>query len=61
MKPVKYIVENERDLLWGLSINTVGYEQINKGDKYPTNKHLPNYYFSIEKGRVLQEYQLVYI
>ena len=61
MKPVKYIVENERDLLWGLSINTVGYEQINKGDEYPTNKHLPNYCFSIEKGRVLQEYQLVYI
>lgn len=61
MKPIKYIIENERDLLWGLSINTVGYELISKGEKYPTREHLDSYYFSPEKGRVLQEYQLVYI
>lgn len=61
MKPIKYIIENERDLLWGLSINTVGYETIDKGEKYPTNEHLDNYYFSPQKGRVLQEYQLIYI
>lgn len=61
VKPIKYIIENERDALWGLSINTVGYELIEKSEKYPTNKHLPSYYFSPEKGRVLHEYQLVYI
>lgn len=61
MKPIKYIIENERDLLWGLSINTVGYELINKGERYPTHEHLDSYYFSPEKGRVLQEYQLIYI
>lgn len=61
MKPIKYIIENERDALWGLSINTVGYEQIDKKENYPTRNHLPGYYFSPEKGRVLQEYQLVYI
>lgn len=61
MKPIKYIIENERDLLWGLSINTVGYEMISKGEKYPTNQHLDSYYFSPDKGRILQEYQLVYI
>lgn len=61
MNPIRYIVENERDLLWGLSINTVGYETISKGERYPTNRHLDAYYFSPAKGRVLQEYQLVYI
>lgn len=61
MKPIKYIIENERDLLWGLSINTVGYEHIKRGEKYPTDEHLLRYYFSPSKGRVLQEYQLVYI
>jgi len=61
MKSIKYIIENERDLLWGLSINTVGYEHIKEGEKYPTDKHLTGYYFSPEKGRILQEYQLVYI
>lgn len=30
VKPIKYIIENERDALWGLSINTVGYELIEK-------------------------------
>lgn len=45
VKPIKYIIENERDALWGLSINTVGYELIEKSEKYPTNKHLPSYYF----------------
>ena len=38
MKPIKYIIENERDLLWGLSINTVGYEHIKKGEKYMLTK-----------------------
>lgn len=61
MKPVKYIIENKHDLLWGLSINTVGYETINKGEKYPTANHQTGYYFSPRKGRILQEYQLVYI
>ena len=61
MKPVKYIIENKHDLLWGLSINTVGYETITKGEKYPTANHQTGYYFSPRKGRILQEYQLVYI
>ena len=61
MKEIKYIVENERDLLWGLSITTVGCETIGKGMKYPTANHQQGYYFDPQKGRVLQDYQLVYI
>lgn len=61
MKPIKYIIENERDALWGLSINTVGYELIERKESYPTNKHLVGYYFSKKAGRILHEYQLVYI
>lgn len=59
--PIKYVVENERDPLWGLSISTVGCEVIGKKEKYPTDKHQSGYYFSPERGRILQEYQLVYI
>ncbi|MDE7345675.1 MAG: AraC family transcriptional regulator [Muribaculaceae bacterium] len=60
-KPVKYIIENPRDALWGLTITTVGYEKIRPGDPYPTDCHLDSHSFSPGKGRVLQEYQLVYI
>lgn len=61
MKDIKYIVEDKRNLLWGLAITTVGVERIEKGEDYPTRKHLDSYYFSTEKGRVLSEFQLVYI
>lgn len=61
MNPIKYIVEHERDLLWGLSVCTVGFETIPPESPYPSHKHGTGYYFSIEKGRVLHEYQLIYI
>ena len=61
MKPVKYIIENERDVLWGLTVTTVGHEKISPGDTYPTSRHIDNYVFSASKGRVLNEYQLIYI
>lgn len=61
MKPIKYIVENDRDALWGLSVCSVGFEEIAPGAAYPTQEHELGYYFSTERGRILQEYQLVYI
>jgi len=61
MNPIKYIVEHERDLQWGLSICTVGFETISPQSPYPSHKHGAGYYFSIEKGRILYEYQLIYI
>lgn len=57
----KYMLASERDELWGLIITTVGYEEINPGDSYPTHGHADGYYFDVEKGRVLNEYQLLYI
>lgn len=61
MKSVKYIVENSRDALWGLSITTVGYESYHIGDTYPSKEHNSGYYFNPEKGRIIHEYQLCYI
>lgn len=60
-RPIEYIIENERDRLWGLTVTTVGYERIAPGDPYPSDCHLDSYSFSPDKGRVLQEYQLVYV
>jgi len=57
----KYLVNNERDALWGLYISTVGYEEILPGDPYPTKGHADGYYFDVSKGRTLNEYQLLYL
>lgn len=60
MQKSKYLVANNRDALWGLTVNTVGFEDIGPGDSYPTKGHADGYYFDITKGRELNEYQLLY-
>jgi AraC-like DNA-binding protein len=55
------MLASERDLLWGLTVTTIGYEEIGPGDPYPTRGHADGYYFELDKGRILPEYQLLYI
>lgn len=61
MQKSKYVLANERDKQWGLTVSTVGYEEISPGDSYPTRGHADGYYFSIVEGRELNEYQLLYV
>lgn len=58
---LKYIISNEHDALWGLQVNTVGFQQIQPYEPYPPGNHPTRYLFSSDKGRVLNEYQLLYI
>ena len=55
------MIANERDGQWGLTISTIGYEEIMPGDSYPTKGHADGYYFDLQKGRILNEYQLLYL
>lgn len=61
MQISKYLVTNDRDEKWGLTVSTIGYEEIMPGDEYPTKGHADGYYFNLEEGRELNEYQLLYI
>lgn len=61
MQKSKYLVANDRDLKWGLTVSTIGYEEIAPGDPYPTRGHADGYYFNIDEGRELNEYQLLYV
>ncbi|NDV79739.1 helix-turn-helix domain-containing protein [Dysgonomonas sp. 511] len=58
---IKYLITNERDIQWGLTVNSVGFQHIKPGEPYPPQNHPTRYLFSTEKGRVLEEYQLIYI
>lgn len=61
MEPIKYITENERDILWGLVVCSVGFQSIKPGEDYPPRYHNQEHMFNPTRGRVLQEYQLLYI
>lgn len=61
MQKSKYLVVNEHDKLWGLTVSTVGYDEISPGEDYPTKGHADGYYFDIKRGRVLNEFQLLYV
>ena len=60
MQTSKYLLANERDKEWGLTVSTVGHEIIEPGEPYPTKGHADGYYFDLKKGRELDEYQLLY-
>ena len=57
----KYLLVNDRDRKFGLTVNTVGFQPIAPHSLYPSTEHPKNYYFRPDKGRILSEYQLVYI
>lgn len=60
MQTSKYLLATERDAEWGLTISTVGREEIAPYEDYPTKGHADGYYFDLQKGRTLDEYQLLY-
>lgn len=58
---LKYLAVNPVDLKWGAAINSVGYQEIAPGMDYPPTNHPSRYIFSVRNGRILNEYQLLYI
>lgn len=58
---LKYLVANADDALWGLYATTIGFQAIGPHINYPPKEHPSSYWFKPNTGRVLHEYQLVYI
>lgn len=51
-----------RDEEWGIVCTTVGTQTVPPGSAYPpAGVHPSNYYFTRTRGRVLNEYQMLYI
>lgn len=50
---------NDED--WGIVVTTVGCQTVPANTKYPPTQHPESYFFAPEQGRVLNEYQLIYI
>lgn len=56
---VKYFVNEGQGL--DRYVSSVGFEEIPANTSYPTLNHSVGYYFNPDKGRILKEYQLIYI
>jgi len=57
----KYLIVNESDKRYGITVNTVGFQAIHPNDTYPVKEHPSDHYFNYNLGRKLNEFQFVYI
>lgn len=59
---VCYLNYNPSDEIQGLYVTTAGFQRVDACCDYPIRKHHRNdYYFNPDKGRILNEYQLIYV
>lgn len=63
MLSTTYLTINELDTEWGLTVHSIGYQEIKPHTSYPPKdrNHSTEHMFNPQKGRILDEYQLVYI
>ena len=57
----RYIPASDEAKRWGLAITGLGYTQIPAGNAYPPGEHPDSYEFNSSFGRILAEYQIVYM
>jgi len=58
---IKYFNISPNDEAWGIVVTTVGYQQVPPQSPYPLSQHPESHIFIPANGRVLKEYQLIYI
>ncbi len=57
----RYLPLSDQDEEWGLSVLNAGCTSIKPNQSYPYKEHPAHHYFNWENGRILNEFQLVYI
>lgn len=57
----KYLPVSQLDEDWGLHVLNTGCTRIETAQEYPAHTHPGHHYFNWQNGRVLSEFQLVYI
>jgi len=61
MNYYQYLPLSSDDENWGLSVLNTGCTRIHPHQQYPYTQHPAHHYFNWENGRILNEYQLIYI
>lgn len=58
---IKYLPTNNDENIWGMSICGIGFQSIDPQNSYPLKGHPIGYTFNPERGRIIDEFALVYI
>ena len=58
---VQYLDITPSDIRWGLCVTSVGRQFIAPQQPYPPQNHPTRYLFSPQRGRTMNEYQILYI
>ena len=57
----RYIPTSDEARRWGIVVTDLGHTNIPAGSAYPPGQHPAAYTLNLESGRILHEYQIVYI
>ena len=57
----RYLPVSEQDKQWDFYVTGTGYSNVPPGSRYPCSVHPDLYQFAWDRGRVLPEYQVLYI
>lgn len=60
-KNIRYLNVSTTDEKWGITVTTAGHQCIPPHSSYPLSQHPKAYTFNPQNGRILNEYQLIYI
>ena len=60
-KNIKYFNISALDEAWGIVVTTVGRQLVPPHSSYPRSQHPDSHIFNPANGRILKEYQLIYI
>lgn len=58
---IKYLPSNQEKEIWGMSVNSVGFQSIKPQENYPPKGHPLGYTFNPQRGRKINEFIFVYI
>ncbi|MBP3517030.1 MAG: AraC family transcriptional regulator [Parabacteroides sp.] len=58
---IKYLSPNQENDIWGMSINSIGFQSIKPQENYPPKGHPMKYTFNTQRGRTVNEFIFVYI
>lgn len=58
---IKYFSTSSTDEAWGIVATTIGSQLIPPNSSYPRSEHPTSHVFNPQQGRILKEYQIIYI